>query len=108
MLPIADKEVLREFEPLAFTCWPEAPWIVRCKYGIKFTEEIQDEGRIQLDDTGKSRVVDGRVEEERYIFMPKDKYKKYKQRKCRVKIKASSDGETSLSRLMDCTNQQNS
>lgn len=52
MIPCADNDVLKEFEPLAISCKPEAPWIKKCKSGIKFTEEIQDEDKIQQISTG--------------------------------------------------------
>lgn len=58
MIPSADKEVLREFEPLSFPCRPEAPWIKRCKYGIKFTEEIQDDDKVQLVTTQGTILAD--------------------------------------------------
>jgi len=35
-------------------------------------------------------------EDEKFIFVAKDKYQKYKQRKCRVKMKSSSETEIEL------------
>lgn len=53
MIPCADNEILKEFEPLAIGCKPEAPWIKRCNNGIKFTEEIQDDNKIVQNPGGK-------------------------------------------------------
>ena len=41
MLPIAGEFVLEELDPLIIPCFPEPPWIKRCPFGIKFTDEIQ-------------------------------------------------------------------
>jgi len=48
MIPSPDNELLTEFQALAFQCRPEAPWVKRCGDAIKFTEEIQNESKIQL------------------------------------------------------------
>ncbi len=33
--------MLAELDPMLIPCQPEPPWIKRCSYGIKFTDEIQ-------------------------------------------------------------------
>ena len=48
MIPCADSEIMKEFEYNAISCKPEAPWIKRWSHGYKFTEEIQDDDKIQL------------------------------------------------------------
>lgn len=48
MSPIADEAILKEFSPFLIQCKPEAPWIKRCGNVIKFTENIQNESKIQL------------------------------------------------------------
>lgn len=90
MIPAADDELLSEFEPLAFSCRPEAPWIRKWENGIKFTDEIQDDNKIQIAPVGNS-FLSHAIDEEKCIFIPKDKYAKYKQRKFRVKMKANSE-----------------
>ncbi len=41
MLPVADGVVLRQLDPMLVASQPEPPWIKRCTYGVKFTDEIQ-------------------------------------------------------------------
>lgn len=41
VLPMAGDFVLEELDPMAIPCFPEPPWIKRCNFGIKFTDEIQ-------------------------------------------------------------------
>lgn len=40
MIPCVDKNVLDQFEFNAVPLKPEAPWIKKCQFGIKFTDEI--------------------------------------------------------------------
>ncbi len=40
MIPCVDNAVLDYFTSKAVPLKPEAPWIKKCSYGIKFTEEI--------------------------------------------------------------------
>ena len=48
MTPLVGIEVLEEFTPFSIQSKPEAPWLKRCSEGIKFTDEIQNDSRIQL------------------------------------------------------------
>ncbi len=40
MIPCVDNTVLEQFTAKAIPLKPEAPWIKKCSFGIKFTEEI--------------------------------------------------------------------
>ena len=40
MIPCVDFNILDEFSIKSIPLKPEAPWIKKCQYGIKFTEEI--------------------------------------------------------------------
>ena len=40
MIPCVDNSVLEQFSAGAVPLKPEAPWIKRCSFGIKFTDEI--------------------------------------------------------------------
>ena len=40
MIPCVDNSVLEQFTLKAIPLKPEAPWIKKCAFGIKFTEEI--------------------------------------------------------------------
>ena len=40
MIPCVDNSVLEQFTAKAIPLKPEAPWIKRCSFGIKFTDEI--------------------------------------------------------------------
>ena len=40
MIPCVDSSVLDQFTAKAIPLKPEAPWIKKCSFGIKFTEEI--------------------------------------------------------------------
>ena len=40
MIPCVDNSVLEQFTTKAIPLKPEAPWIKRCSFGIKFTDEI--------------------------------------------------------------------
>jgi len=40
MIPCVDNTVLEQFNSKAVPLKPEAPWIKRCSFGIKFTDEI--------------------------------------------------------------------
>lgn len=52
MTPASDNSLLEEFAPFAIKCRPEAPWIKRCGNAIKFTDEIQDDTKVQLATEG--------------------------------------------------------
>ena len=40
MIPCVENSVLDSFKPSAVPLKPEAPWIKKCSFGIKFTDEI--------------------------------------------------------------------
>ena len=40
MIPCVDNHVLDCLKPGSVPLKPEAPWIKRCSFGIKFTDEI--------------------------------------------------------------------
>lgn len=40
MIPCVENSVLDTFSPTAVPLKPEAPWIKKCSFGIKFTDEI--------------------------------------------------------------------
>jgi hypothetical protein len=40
MIPCVENSVLDTFSPTAVPLKPEAPWIKKCNFGIKFTDEI--------------------------------------------------------------------
>jgi hypothetical protein len=40
MIPCVENSVLDTFTPNAVPLKPEAPWIKKCNFGIKFTDEI--------------------------------------------------------------------
>ena len=40
MIPCVENKVLDTFTPNAVPLKPEAPWIKKCSFGIKFTDEI--------------------------------------------------------------------
>ena len=40
MIPCVDNNVLDCLKPNAMPLKPEAPWIKKCSFGIKFTDEI--------------------------------------------------------------------
>eukprot|EP00831_Metopus_contortus_P043745 TRINITY_DN35103_c0_g1_i1.p3 TRINITY_DN35103_c0_g1~~TRINITY_DN35103_c0_g1_i1.p3 ORF type:complete len:109 (+),score=32.28 TRINITY_DN35103_c0_g1_i1:148-474(+) len=39
--------------PMTIPCFPEPPWIKRCTFGIKFTDEIQMVDEIQFEEEAK-------------------------------------------------------
>ena len=41
MLPVAGDFTLQQLDSMIIPCQPEPPWIKRCSFGIKFTDEIQ-------------------------------------------------------------------
>jgi len=41
MIPVANDSLLVQLDPMKIQCSPEPPWIKRCTYGIKFTDDIQ-------------------------------------------------------------------
>ncbi len=41
IIPCVDITILNEFGCRVIPCKPEAPWIKKCSFGIKFTEEIK-------------------------------------------------------------------
>jgi len=42
MIPSSGLYLLREFHPRVVPSQPEAPWIKKCEYGIKFTDVIEN------------------------------------------------------------------
>lgn len=53
MIPCVDNSVLDFFTSKAVPLKPEAPWIKKCSFGIKFTDEIyitDDDGEITPDE----------------------------------------------------------
>jgi len=44
--PSANELLLAELSPKIVSCFSEPPWIKRCNFGIKFTDEIQMVGSI--------------------------------------------------------------
>ena len=40
MIPTVDESLLEVFTPTALPLKPEAPWIKRTEFGIRFSEEI--------------------------------------------------------------------
>jgi len=87
MTPCPSDEILNEFLPFAFQCRPEAPWIKRCGNGIKFTEEIEDDSRIQLIHDSNSLY---NLIEDKYIYMPTKEQAKFRIKECKLKTKANS------------------
>ncbi len=58
MVPTAGDFVLVYLNPMSVPCSPEPPWIKRCSYGIKFTDDLQITDSLDLametqDDRGK-------------------------------------------------------
>jgi len=78
IIPYIDKSILAEFTYKAINCRPEAPWIKRCEYGIKFTEEI------------KSTIDSVDSEEPKPILVGQEQYEKMHEEYDNVKIKAKS------------------
>jgi hypothetical protein len=73
MIPCVDNSVLDNFTANAVPLKPEAPWIKKCSFGIKFTDEIymtddDDENTPDEDNEYKkrkerqNRSLDGEVE----------------------------------------------
>lgn len=55
MIPCVENSVLDYFTPKAVPLKPEAPWIKKCSFGIKFTDEIYltDDSRENTPDEEK-------------------------------------------------------
>lgn len=55
MIPCVDNNVLDSFVPKTVPLKPEAPWIKKCSFGIKFTDEIYitDDDRENTPDSEK-------------------------------------------------------
>eukprot|EP00826_Nyctotherus_ovalis_P022934 TRINITY_DN17682_c0_g1_i1.p1 TRINITY_DN17682_c0_g1~~TRINITY_DN17682_c0_g1_i1.p1 ORF type:complete len:161 (+),score=31.00 TRINITY_DN17682_c0_g1_i1:332-814(+) len=51
IIPVADDFLLLQLTPSLITCAPEPPWIKRCPYGIKFTNEVQITGSVSSTKT---------------------------------------------------------
>lgn len=65
MIPnVDDKILLTEFDLKNCYPKPEAPWIKRCDFGIKFTDEIQVVDHNVLSDTEMSSMKDKDNKEE--------------------------------------------
>ena len=73
MIPCVDNNVLDSLTPSAVPLKPEAPWIKRCSFGIKFTDEIY-----MTDDDRENTP---------------DEEKEYKKRKTRQQERAINGGE---------------
>jgi len=73
MIPCVDNNVLDCLTPSAVPLKPEAPWIKRCSFGIKFTDEIY-----MTDDDRENTP---------------DEEKEYKKRKARQQERAIQGGE---------------
>ena len=73
MIPCVDNNVLDNMTPSSVPLKPEAPWIKRCSFGIKFTDEIY-----MTDDDRENTP---------------DEEKEYKQRKARQQERAINGGE---------------
>lgn len=67
MIPCVDNGVLDYFTPKAIPLKPEAPWIKKCSFGIKFTDEIYmtDEEERETPDEEKEYKKRKRREQER-------------------------------------------
>jgi len=59
MIPNVDEKILiTEFDMKNIAApKPEAPWIKRCDYGIKFTDEIQVLDNPMISDTEESTMI---------------------------------------------------
>ena len=73
MIPCVDNNVLDSLTPSSVPLKPEAPWIKRCSFGIKFTDEIY-----MTDDDRENTP---------------DEEKEYKKRKARQQERAINGGE---------------
>ena len=73
MIPCVDNNVLDSMTPSSVPLKPEAPWIKRCSFGIKFTDEIY-----MTDDDRENTP---------------DEEKEYKKRKARQQERAINGGE---------------
>ena len=88
MTPYTDITILNEFVPTTFPCKPEAPWIKRYGYGIKFTDEIQNDSKIQLIPERNLTVI--LIAEEKCLFIPTKEIEKLAVNNTKIKIKAAS------------------
>ena len=84
MIPTLDTNVLAEFKYKEVPCRPEAPWIKRCKYGIKFTDEIEEADK---------RIISAPKEkkEKKSFFFNREMYSKVKRISSSFHLKAYSD-----------------
>jgi len=83
VIPYVDKSILSEFSYKAINCRPEAPWIKRCEYGIKFTDEI----RTTINSVN-SELNSGN---QKMIYMDKEQYEGMKNEYSNLKLKAKSN-----------------
>ena len=89
IIPCVTDDILAEFQPFTFKCRPEAPWIKRCGGNIRFTESLQNDSKVQIVYEGTFCLA----LDEKFLYVPKKYYDKYKDKKYRVKAKADSDTE---------------
>ena len=80
MIPCVDNNVLDCLTPSAVPLKPEAPWIKRCSFGIKFTDEIY-----MTDDDRENTP---------------DEEKEYKKRKARQQERAINGGDYMMPRSL--------
>ena len=68
MIPCVDNNVLDQFTPSVVPLKPEAPWIKKCSFGIKFTDEIYltDDDRENTPDEEKEYKKRKQRQQERY------------------------------------------
>ena len=88
IIPYIDKSILTEFTYKAINCRPEAPWIKRCEYGIRFTEEIRS-------------PIDSGDESEKPVLVNQEQYDKMKENYDNIKVKSKSQATATRSFSFD-------
>lgn len=85
IIPYIDKSILDEFTYKAINCKPEAPWIKRCEYGIKFTDEIRS-----TIDSVESEPEEKTPAAGRPLYVEEEQYSKLKEECSNVRLKSKS------------------
>jgi len=66
-MPASGEFALFQLTPQDLTCQSEPPWIKRCNYGIKFTDEMQFAEDIDFCNTSERKKEEDMSEDEEKI-----------------------------------------
>eukprot|EP00826_Nyctotherus_ovalis_P047581 TRINITY_DN5490_c0_g1_i4.p1 TRINITY_DN5490_c0_g1~~TRINITY_DN5490_c0_g1_i4.p1 ORF type:complete len:103 (-),score=22.32 TRINITY_DN5490_c0_g1_i4:124-432(-) len=83
IVPYIDKSILSDFTYKAINCRPEAPWIKRCKNGVRFTSEMQN--TINSVETEYDSTTNQKI-----LYLNKEEYEAMESKSANIKLKAKS------------------